>query len=95
MEPVLVEEVREVKSSPVPETIKIQSVQAGSARVTSVVDEGTCILCHHCHGKEGGVKDLHCRRFPPAVYYNRDLKVAETKYPGVSTDFSCGEFKEE
>ena len=83
----------EPKRSPVPETIKMQP--DGESAVTRMLKEaGTCILCGHCHGKKDG-EDLHCRRFPPTVYYNQLGNVAETKYPGVSTDFSCGEFKDQ
>lgn len=63
--------------------------------------KNNCDKCCYCQAMDdgfdfsGGSEWYECRRFPPNDLKNIDLKdgLAYTKYPNVSLDDWCGEFK--
>ena len=51
----------------------------------------SCAGCIHCYKEP----EMHCRRFPPQVYFNTVTEQSEVKYPGVTAAYSCGEHQKE
>jgi len=58
------------------------------AQAEPVIPEGMtpCDICAYA-STEGG--ELHCRRYPPTVFYSRTGP--EVLFPGVKPDWYCGE----
>ena len=77
--------------SPVPGQINEQKgPKAGNetVRVPPKAAPLTCKDCRYCYGKG---TDMHCRRYPPVVYYDSAEGSPDVKFPGVLPDWCCGE----
>jgi len=65
---------------------------AAKAQAEPVIPEGmtTCDICDY-GSVEGG--PLHCRRYPPTVFFNTTTDKPEVLFPGVLPNWYCGEGK--